>query len=54
MKKEEKLEDEQSKENGLVAAIAVFRANWLMDQLKIEEAAEYIEQLLRKETFRTL
>lgn len=36
--------------NGLVAALAVFHANWLMDQLKIEEAAEYIEQLLRKET----
>ncbi|MBQ8518802.1 MAG: hypothetical protein IJ455_04235 [Agathobacter sp.] len=41
--------DEEMK-NGLVAAIAVFHANWLMDQLKLEEAAAYIKQLLSKKT----
>lgn len=35
--------------NEMVAAIAVFRANWLMDQLRLEEAAEYMETLLVKE-----
>lgn len=35
--------------NALVAATAVFHANWLMDQLRLEEAAEYIEALLAKE-----
>lgn len=40
----------QDMNNGLVAAIAVFHANWLMDQLRLKEAAEYIEDLLRKET----
>lgn len=35
--------------NVLVAATAVFHANWLMDQLRLEEAAEYIEALLAKE-----
>lgn len=41
--------DEDMK-NGLVAATAVFHENWLMDQLRLEEATEYIEQLLQKET----
>lgn len=36
--------------NGLVAASAVFYANWLMDQMRLEEALEYIEALLAKET----
>lgn len=40
---------DEDMENEIVAAIAVFRANWLMDQLRIEEAAEYIETLLAKE-----
>lgn len=42
--------EDKDMDNALVAAIAVFHANRLMDQLKIEKAAEYIEQLLRKET----
>ncbi|MBQ2705400.1 MAG: hypothetical protein IJE49_00050 [Agathobacter sp.] len=37
-------------DNGLVAALAVFRASWLIDQLRLEEAAEYIKNLLSKET----
>lgn len=41
--------DEELK-NELVAAIAVFHANWLMDQLRLEEACEYIETLLAKES----
>lgn len=36
--------------NGLIAALGVFRASWLMDQLRIEEAADYIENLLSKQT----
>lgn len=36
--------------NGLVAALAVFRASWFIDQLRLEEAAEYIKNLLSKET----
>jgi len=36
--------------DGLVAALAVFHANWLMDQGRLEEAGVYIEQLLGKET----
>lgn len=36
--------------NGLVAALAVFRANWLMDQLRLLEASKYMKQLLCKET----
>ena len=36
---------DEDMDNGLVASLAVFRENWLMDQLRIEEAAEYIEQL---------
>ncbi len=37
-------------QNGLVAATAVFHENWLMDQGRLEEALEYIENLLNKET----
>lgn len=36
--------------NGIVAATAVFHANWLMDQHRIEEGLEYIKELLAKET----
>lgn len=36
--------------NGLVTALAVFHANWLMDQSRLEEAAEYMKQLLHKKT----
>ena len=36
--------------NGIVATTAVFYANWLMDQLKLEESLEYIKELLAKET----
>lgn len=42
--------EDKDMNNGLVTAIAVFHANWLMDQLRIEEAKEYIKQLLHKET----
>ena len=37
-------------DNGLIAALGVFRVSWLMDQLQLEEAAEYIENLLSKGT----
>ena len=41
---------DEDMDNGLVAAFAVFHANWLMDQLRLEEASAYMEQLLRKKT----
>lgn len=37
-------------ENSLSATIAVFHESWLTDQLRLEEAAEYVEQLLRKDS----
>lgn len=37
-------------QNGLIAALGVFRVSWLMDQLRLEEATEYIEELLNKGT----
>ena len=40
---------DEDMDNVLVAASAVFYANWLMDQMRLEEAAEYIEALLAKE-----
>ena len=41
---------DEDMDNGLIAALGVFRASWLMDQLRLEEAADYIENLLSKET----
>lgn len=41
---------EKDMDNGLVATIAVFRASWLIDQLRLEEAADYIKNLLQKKT----
>lgn len=41
---------DEDMDNVIVAATAVFYANWLMDQMRLEEAAEYIETLLAKET----
>ena len=41
---------DEDMDNGLVAALAVFHASWLVDQLRLEEAAEYIKNLLGKET----
>lgn len=41
---------DEDMENGLVAALAVFRASWLVDQLRLEEAADYIKALLEKKT----
>lgn len=41
---------DEDMDNGLIAALGVFRVSWLMDQLRLEEAAEYIENLLGKET----
>ena len=41
---------DEDMDNGLVAALAVFHASWLVDQLRLEEAAEYIKNLLSKET----
>ena len=41
---------DEDMDNGLIVALGVFRASWLIDQLRLEEAAEYIEQLLNKET----
>ena len=35
-------------QNGLIVALGVFRVSWLMDQLRLEEAAEYIVELLDK------
>lgn len=37
-------------DNALVASLAVFRIDWLMDQQRIEEAAKYMEELLSKES----
>lgn len=37
-------------ENSLSATIAVFHESWLTDLLRLEEAAEYVEQLLRKDS----
>lgn len=42
--------DEDMKEDALVASIAVFHASWLMDNYRYEEASEYIDTLLSKET----
>lgn len=41
---------EKDMDNGLVATLAVFHANWLMDQCLLDEAREYIEELLQKKT----
>ena len=41
---------DEDMDNGIVAALAVFHASWLIDQLRLEEAAEYIENLLAKDT----
>lgn len=41
---------DEDMENGLVAALAVFRASWLIDQLRLEEATDYIKALLEKKT----
>lgn len=41
---------DEDMDNVVVAATAVFYANWLMDQMRLEEAAEYIDTLLAKET----
>lgn len=41
---------EEDMDNGLVATLAVFHASWLMDQCRVDEAADYIENLLKKET----
>lgn len=41
---------EKDMDNGLVATLAVFHANWLMDQCLIDEAGEYIKELLDKKT----
>ena len=41
---------DEDMDNGIVAATAVFHANWLMDQLRLEEAVDYIETLLAKDT----
>lgn len=40
---------DEDMDNELVAAVAVFRSGWLMDQLRLEEAAKYIEELLAKD-----
>jgi len=42
--------EDEDLNNGIVAATAVFHANWLMDQLRVEESLEYIKELLAKET----
>ena len=41
---------DEDMQNGLIVALGVFRVSWLMDQLRLEEAAEYIEELLNKGT----
>ena len=41
---------EEDLKNGIIVALGVFRASWLMDQLRLEEAAAYIEELLNNET----
>lgn len=41
---------DEDMDNGLIAALGVFRVSWLMDQLQLEEVAEYIENLLSKGT----
>lgn len=41
---------EEDMQNGLIAAIGVFRISWLMDQLRLEEALEYMKTLLSKES----
>ena len=41
---------DEDMENGLIAALAVFRASWLIDQLRLEEALDYLKTLLEKET----
>ena len=35
-------------ENGLIAALGVFRVSWLVDQLRLEEALDYMKTLLNK------
>ena len=45
-----KVPADEAMQDGLVAALAVFRANWLMDQGRLEEVSTYITQLLNKET----
>ena len=41
---------DEDMDNGLIAALGVFHASWLVDQLRLEEALVYIEELLSKET----
>lgn len=41
---------EEDMHNGLIAALGVFRVSWLMDQLRLEEALEYMKILLSKES----
>lgn len=41
---------DEDMQNGLVAAIAVFYASRLIDQLRLEEALDYMNDLLSKET----
>ena len=42
------LPEEHEMNNPLVLTVAVFRADWLMDQGRMEEAYEYIKELLEK------
>lgn len=41
---------DEDMDNGIVAATAVFHANWLMDQQRVDEALGYIKELLAKES----
>ena len=41
---------EEDMDNGIITTLGVFRVSWLIDQLRLEEALSYIEELLSKET----
>ena len=41
---------EEDMENGLIVALGVFRVSWLIDQLRLEEALDYMKVLLSKDS----
>ena len=41
---------EEDMDNGLIVALGVFRVSWLMDQLRLEEALDYMKMLLSKDS----
>ena len=41
---------DEEMENGLIATLGVFRVSWLMDQLRLKEALDYMKTLLSKDS----